>query len=68
MKMEAHVKRVEIYESSCNKNTKNQRWGNKMVEEGIVYVFLVVCTDDKLREAINKSPSNTVSSEEKLAS
>ncbi|KAK2547813.1 hypothetical protein P5673_032151 [Acropora cervicornis] len=33
MKMEAHIKRVEIYESSCNKNTKNQRWGNKMVEE-----------------------------------
>ncbi|XP_029186310.1 trichohyalin-like isoform X3 [Acropora millepora] len=33
MKMEAHIKRVEIYESSCNRNTKNQRWGNKIVEE-----------------------------------
>ncbi|XP_067016617.1 uncharacterized protein [Acropora muricata] len=66
MKMEAHIKRVEIYESSCNRNTKNQRWGNKIVEEGIVYVFLVVCADDKLQEAINNFPPNTVSREEKL--
>ena len=66
MKMEAHIKRVEIYETSCNRNTKNQRWGNKIVEEGIVYVFLVVCADDKLQEAINNFPPNTVSREEKL--
>ena len=67
MKMEAHIKRVETYESSCNKNTKNQRWGNKIVEEGIVYVFFVACADDKLQEAINNFPPNTVSSEEKLS-
>lgn len=66
MKMEAHIKRVETYESSCNKNTKNQRWGNKIVEEGIVYVFFVVCADDNFQEAINNFPPNTVSSEEKL--
>ena len=34
-----------------------------MVEEGIVYVFLVVCADDKLQEAINNFPPNTVSRE-----
>ena len=66
MKMEAHVKRVEIYESSCNKNTKNQGRENKMVGEGIVYVFLVICTDDKLQETIKKSPTNAISSEEKV--